>query len=259
MSIKTPSTSPVSAFGSRVTNKIPPFSEIEHISNQDKLFAMYLANIDTDDTTIRVNKSKETSNLNVNRNDDSESVSSENKCTNIACQEVIRKINVAGKKNRTERDDLAYEQSNVNLELNDLEDILGSLEAECNKIDNDAQSFESTKTEMISKLGKLEAKKKYTEKETQDLNSKIMMAETERGTLKNKVQDLSKMLSNLMWKGKRVATADEVRGRNIIPSIHITRANEKKVTAAGVLSNTPYYGLFYSEILMTFSLIYIFF
>ena len=231
----------VLAFGSRPSTKPPPYSEIEHIDNQDIKFALYLANVDSEDTTVRRQRKTEdndsTTSTKVEKQEEAEK-----KCARPGCLDVIRKINTAGKKNRDEREDIAFEQQVADDECGELEEHANSLDEECNKLDSDTNNFESTKTDMNNRLESAISRQVFLSKETIELNRKLMVAQTERSQLKSQIKSLVKTISNLMWKGKRLSTAEESSLRSYIPSIHIKHPDPIMKDRAEKISSTSYYG-----------------
>jgi len=203
---------------------------------------LYLANCDTVDTTIRRPRRAEVAETESPVKIEKIVEEGEKACPRFGCKEIIRKINAAGKKNREERDDLAHEQHKVDDELNELDDNANNLEDEANKVDAQTQSFRSTKSEADAKFIGAAARKKFLEKEMAELNTKIMLAEQEKGNMKNLLKDLVKTLSNLMWKGKRLSTAEESATRSYIPSLSIIQSNGAKRETADKIGNTSYYG-----------------
>jgi len=226
----------------RPTTKPPPYSEFEHIGETDKKFALYLANCDTVDTTIRRPRKTEVADLESPVKIEKIVEEGEKACQKLGCKEIIRKINAAGKKNRDERDDLAHEQRRIDDDLNELEDNANSLEEEANRIDSQAQNFQMIKSDLDAKLISAVSKNKSLEKEMAQLNTKIMLAEQEKRNIKNSLKDLVKTLSNLMWKGKRLSTAEESATRSYIPSLRIIQPNQAKRNNADKIVNTSYYG-----------------
>ena len=193
--------SPELAFGSRPSTKPPPYSEFEHVDNQDKKFVLYLANCDTVDTTARKSRTSEIS-VPVEKLEDGEKP-----CMKIGCKDVQRRISVAGKRNRDEREDLAYEQQTVEEELYSLEDTANGLEEDCNRCEADANNLENEKNEVLSKLGLAKDRNASLKEEEKLVISKILLAENERTIWKSNVNALAKIISNLMWKGQRMLTA----------------------------------------------------
>lgn len=226
------------AFGSRPTKKPPPYSEIEHIGVEDIKFALYLANCDTEDTTVRRSRST----------DESPSVyapkkeEGENKCTRPGCLDIIRKINASGKKNKDERNDIYCEQQIADEELKDIEAFAKGLEEEFAKVESDSNSFEVNKTEVSTKFKEMTSKKEAILKSNLDLTNRIMIAQSERSKCIQNIQVLSQTISNLMWKGKRLSTAEENASRLYIPHITITQASPQVKEKADSISSTSYYG-----------------
>ena len=98
---------PVLAFGGPTSTRPPPYSAIEHVDVQDQSFVLFLANCDAVDTTIRKQRASSEPSSSIKMEGLQEG---EKPCTKTACIDLLRRINVAGKKNRDEREDLAYEQ-----------------------------------------------------------------------------------------------------------------------------------------------------
>lgn len=98
---------PELAFGGRTSTKAPPYSAIEHVDVQDQSFVLFLANCDAVDTTIRKQRTSSGPSSSIKVEGLQEG---EKPCMKNGCIDVQRRITVAGKKNRDEREDLAYEQ-----------------------------------------------------------------------------------------------------------------------------------------------------
>lgn len=130
----------------------------------------------------------------------------------------------------------------IDAENRELDETLNGLEEENSKYEADMSQLETTQREQTTKLELSRVKFATIQREQAEFQSKILMAENERSTLKNIIKDLEKTISNLMWKGKRVTTA-EANGRLIIPNIRITKTDQALLRKASEVSKTSYYAL----------------
>jgi hypothetical protein len=228
------------AFGSRPTTKPPPYSEVEHIGVEDLKFALYLANCDTEDTTVR--KTRDINSIGPSTTAAVKMDEGENKCTRPGCLDVIRRINAAGKKNRDEQADILFEQKIADDDLKDVEALVAGLEEDFARVEADTNNYEMNKSEMAASLKNASEKKQRLLKDNLDLANRIMVAQSEKSKRTLEIQSLAHTISNLMWRGKRLTTAEDAASRSYIPNIHISRSSPQTKEKAESIASTSYYG-----------------
>lgn len=136
----------------RVTDRPPPYSEVEHIAIADQSFALFLANVDPSKKVGREPNTNSGENSTAPLRPMTADTEGEKPCQKLACRKVMTDINTAFKRNRDERVDLAFEQEEIDFENRGLEETISGLEEDVVKIESEVQSLEKSKTDSETKV-----------------------------------------------------------------------------------------------------------
>ena len=162
-------------------------------------------------------------------------------CQKVPCKKVALEIVQSFRKNKEERTELKMELEEVETEAGDVEILSRQMEEESERSDNDTTMYEKQKLHGEEKLVIRNQRKEITKRTSLELQSKLVAAENEIANRRNELNDLAKAVKSLMWKGRRISTAD--REEEKIPDMYIRVMDDFEISKADEIYKTSYYAL----------------
>jgi hypothetical protein len=163
------------AFGTRPNFHPPPFSEVSHLVETDRPFALFLANIEVPEKPIKIRENVDPSSpppadILKDLPQPEEGVKP---CLRLDCKEVIRQILTSNKRNRAERDDISYESMILGRELEENIQVSLSKEGILKEMATESDSLSFKLKDVKESLMKMSEKKSALDQERDELNNKV--------------------------------------------------------------------------------------